>query len=201
MKSEIVCISGTSRPDNYTFRAVSVVARTLRDAGQAVTVLDGRELELTFPGKPDTPDTLRLRETIERAQAVLLATPEYHGGFSAFTKLIIESLGFPSELGGKPLALLGVADGRLRAVKSLEQLRGVCAHVGAIVLPRSLSIAGVSRAFDDEGRCLDPFIQEALEGHAHSLLRFIDEYVRPRHVLEEMVREGGDGQAPWAASV
>jgi NAD(P)H-dependent FMN reductase len=199
MKSEIVCISGTSRPDNYTSRAVSVVAETLRDAGHAVGLLDGRELDLTFPGKPDTDDTLRLREAIDRAQGVVLATPEYHGGFSAYTKLIIENLGFPSELGGKPVALLGVADGRLGAVKSLEQLRGICAHVGAIVLPRSLSIAGVSGAFDDAGRCTDPAIREALENHAQSLVKFIDEFVRPRYVLEEMVRE--DGLSPWAASV
>ena len=41
------------------------------------------------------------------------------------------------------LALLGVAGGRIGAIKSLEQLRAVCAHTGAMVVPGSVSVAGV----------------------------------------------------------
>ena len=59
------------------------------------------------------------------------------------TKLVIENLGFPSVLAGKPVALVGVAAGRIGAIKSLEQLRGVCSHVGALVLPGAVSVAGV----------------------------------------------------------
>ena len=74
---------------------------------------------------------------------VILATPEYHGSFAAMMKLVIENLGFPSTLAGKPVALLGVAAGRIGAIKSLEQLRSVCSHVGAIVLPGPVSVANV----------------------------------------------------------
>jgi NAD(P)H-dependent FMN reductase len=114
------------------------------------------------------------------------------------TKLIIENLGFPSLLAGKPVALLGVAAGRIGAIKSLEQLRGVCSHVGALVLPGSVSIAGVQKAFDNDGRCTDPGVEESLRGIASSLLEFIQTYVCPKHVLEEMVREDGPS---WTAAV
>ena len=50
---------------------------------------------------------------------------------------MIENMGFPSVLAGKPVSLLGVAAGRIGAIKSLESLRGVCSHIGAIVLPRT----------------------------------------------------------------
>jgi len=74
-------------------------------------------------------------------------------------KLVIESLGFPSALAGKPNALLGVAAGQIGAVKSLEALRSVCSHVGAIVLPGPVSVANVRAVFDDDGSIRDEKIE------------------------------------------
>jgi hypothetical protein len=44
---------------------------------------------------------------------------------SAMIKLCIESMGFPSVMAGKPVALPGVAAGRIGAIKSIEQLRAM----------------------------------------------------------------------------
>ena len=195
----IVTISGTSRPGNYTAMALAVVRGELEARGVRPTHFDGRELSLAFPGQPPTDDARRLREAVDGAAGVVLATPEYHGGFAALTKLVIENLGFPSALAGRPVALLGVAAGRIGAIKSLEQLRGVCSHVGALVLPRSVSIAGVQRAFDDDGRCTDAAVESALRGVAGALLDFMESYVCPRYELEAMAREG-DGP-PWTTTV
>jgi len=194
----IVAISGTSRPDNYTMRALSVVVDKLRDTGAEVTVFDARELELSFPGYPNTEDTTRLRAAVVAADGIVLATPEYHGTFAAMTKLVIENLGFPSDLQGKPVALLGVAAGRIGAIKSLEQLRGVCAHVGALVLPQPISIAGIRKVFGPDGEIVDEASAAAMRSLGDSLLKFIQDYVEPKEVLESIVR--GDGP-PWAASV
>src|SRR6266478_2270358 len=65
------------------------------------------------------------------------------------------SLAFPSVLAGKPVALVGVAAGRIGAIKALEQLKSVCAHIGAIVVPGAVSVAGVQQVFNDQGRCTD----------------------------------------------
>jgi NAD(P)H-dependent FMN reductase len=194
----IVCISGSSRPDNNTARALAVVADELARLGAAIDVLDARSLTLGFPGQPVTPDAERLARTVAAASAVVLATPEYHGTFSAMTKLIIENLGYPSALEGKPVALLGVASGRIGAIKSLEQLRGVCAHTGAIVLPGAVSVAGVSRAFDADGHITDAAAEAALRGLAGAVVEFIKDYVCPKHTLEALVRQDG---APWAATL
>lgn len=194
----IVCISGTSRPDNYTSRALAVVAGELEAQGVSVTLLDARDLSLDFPGRPATEDARRLQSALESADGVVIATPEYHGGFAAMTKLILENMGFPSALKGKPVALVGVAAGRIGAIKSLEQLRGICAHIGALVLPGSVSVAGVRAAFDDEGNCTDAGVEESLRGIAGALLEFIQDYVCPKHTLEAMVR--GENQ-PWTAAL
>jgi chromate reductase len=147
----IVCISGTNRPDNYTARALGIVVDAFRHSHIDPLVFDARNLSLAFPGHPDPGDGERLRTAIAAAPGVILATPEYHGSFCAMTKLIIENLGFPSVLAGKPVALVGVAAGRIGAIKALEQLKSVCAHIGAIVVPGAVSVAGVQQVFDEQG--------------------------------------------------
>ena len=96
------------------------------------------------------------------------------------------------------LVLLGVAGGRIGAIKSLEQLRAVCAHTGAMVVPGSVSVAGVRAAFNEEGLCLDEDVEASLRGLATGLLDFVKDFVCPKYALEDKVR----GEAtPWVTSV
>ena len=194
----IVCISGTSRPGNYTSRALALVVDEFEKAGESLTVFDARKLTLAFPGQATTEDAEKLQAAVARASGVVLASPEYHGGICAMTKLIIENLGFPSRLAGKPVTCVGVAAGRIGAIKSLEQLKGICSHVGAIVVPGSVSIAGVQQVFDDQGNCLDESCEKALRGAAQAMSSFLNDYVCPKYVLEDMVREAS---RPWVTSI
>ena len=194
----VVTISGTSRPDNFTALALALVNDELRVRGVDVVTFDARDLTLSFPGQPETEDAAALRGAVEGAAGLVLATPEYHGSYSAMTKLIIESLGFPSAMSGKAVALLGVAAGRIGAIKSLEHLRGVCAHTGAVVMPHAVSVAGVRGAFDSGGACTDSATEKALRGLGSGLVEFLRDYVYPKSTLEAMVR--GE-QVPWCATV
>ena len=195
----IISISGTSRPGNYTSKALGIVNDELKRREVEPTIFDGRELSLGFPGHPPTADSQHLREAVAASSGVIIATPEYHGGYCAMTKLIIENLGFPSALSGKPVALLGVAAGRIGAIKSLEQLRSVCSHTGAIVLPGAVSIAGVKGAFDEDGNCLHSGVEDALRGLAGSLVEYMKSYVCPKFQLEAMIRQE-DGES-WTTTV
>lgn len=200
MKS-IVTISGTSRPNNYTSFALNVVREALQRQGAEVHHFDARELELSFPGEPTTTDAKRLQKAVVAADATIIATPEYHGTFAAMTKLIIENMGFPSALEGKPVSLMGVATGRIGAIKSLEQLRGVCAHVGAVVLPGAVSVAGVRKAFTEEGECINEEIEKILTSLAANTLEYIENYVCPRLIMEAQVRQSEEEDEPWSTSL
>lgn len=191
-KKLIVGVSGTNRPDNYTSRALAVALDEIRkvDPEARVELVDGRQLQLAFPGFPQSADAQKLQALLREASGVVLATPEYHGTFSAFTKLIIENLGHPSALREKPVALLGVAAGRIGAIKSVEHLRGVLAHVGALVIPGSISVAGIQTAFDGKtGAITDAATEDALRGVGRMLVTFLKNYVCPRYVLESQVRD------------
>jgi len=185
----VVTILGTSRPGNYTGKALRLVDEELEGRGARVTSVDPAELELGFPGHPVTADAKRLQSAVQSATGVVLATPEYHGCFASELKLMIENLGYPSALAGKPIALLGVASGRIGAVKSLEQLRCVSSHVGGIVLPGPVSVANVNKVFDSEGNCLDEGVEQQIRGLARSLMDYVSQNICPRIALEAMVRE------------
>ncbi|MFB3062754.1 MAG: NADPH-dependent FMN reductase [Candidatus Binatia bacterium] len=187
---EIVTILGTTRPGNFTAKALALVVDELQQQTRVnVTEINPRGMQLLFPGEPgESKDSQLLQSAVQQATGVVLATPEYHGSFAAMMKLLIENLGFPSILAGKPVALLGVAAGQIGAIKSLEQLRSVCSHVGAIVLPGPVSIAEVQGLFDESGRCLEERIEKRIRGLATNLLDYIHDNICPRVALEQMVR-------------
>ena len=188
----IVAVLGTARPGNFTSKALALVIDEIKKHGDIdLEVIDPATTDLPLPGvDPDSSETKALQEIVSRATGVVFSTPEYHGSYSSVTKLIIENLGFPSVLAGKPVALVGVAAGQIGAIKALEHLRSVLSHIGAIVLPGPVSVAGVQQVFDDQGRCLQEEIEKRIRGVATNLIDYIHSNICPRVALEQLVREG-----------
>jgi NAD(P)H-dependent FMN reductase len=187
---KIVAILGSIRQDNMTSRVLAVVLDELKHCkGIEVQLIDPAKIQLKGGGEKSRGPAAKLQKIVLSAAGIILATPEYHGSYSSTIKLVIDNLGYPSVLAGKPVALLGVASGQIGAIKALEHLRSVCAHVGAIVLPQVVSIAGVHKLFDDQGRCTDAKIEERIRSLAQSLMEYIQQHVCPLAAFEETVRE------------
>jgi NAD(P)H-dependent FMN reductase len=187
----ILVINGSVRPGNYTGKAAALVVDELRKRPDiTVEVIDPAVMKLPMPGTdPGSAATRALAAKVAAATGVVLTTPEYHGSYSAAIKLVIENLGFPSVLSGKPVALLGVAAGAIGAIKALEHLRSVCSHVGAIVLPLPISVAHVQNVLGADGRCLDAAVEKLVRGVATNLLGYIEQNLCPRVTLERILRE------------
>ena len=131
-------------------------------------------MPVTHLGAPFAPDVSRdVQRRIRHADGVIFCTPEYNGCFSSVMMAILENLGYPSVLHDKPVSLLGVASGTIGAVKALEHLRGVCAHMGALVLPWSVSIAEVHQHFNNDQVCTDPKTDKLIRSLADEMVRFI----------------------------
>jgi NAD(P)H-dependent FMN reductase len=190
----VVTIDGSARRGSYTGKALALAQYELRQLkGVTLVAADVANLKLAIPGSTmDASDKGRLQELVAAADGILLATPEYHGSFSSLMKMTIENLGYPSALKGKPVALLGVAAGRIGAVKSLEHLQSVCIHVGALVLPSYVSIAMVRTRFDEDGNCLDGGTESRIRRLASELVRYIYEVRRTEISFEEWARSTSD---------
>src|SRR3989442_3792556 len=168
----IVVINGSVRPGNYTSMASALVVDELeKDPEVTVHLVNPEDYHLPFPGANHAEGTKRLQEEVKNATAVVLATPEYHGSFSSVMKLVIENLGFPSVLAGKPVALLGVA-------------------AGAIVLPLPVSVPNVQKVFDPSGHPLDPAAEKLIRSVATNVLNYVRQNICPSVTLERLLRGG-----------
>jgi len=202
MPIKIATICGSVQPGNNTAKALRLVLDEFaRHRDVEVTPIFLDKLDLPLPGLAarDSAAVERFQESVKEATGVLLASPEYHGGISSPMKLAIDNLGYPSMLSGKPISLLGVAAGMIGAIKSLEQLRGICSHVGGIVLPLAISVAKVHQVFDEQGNCRDAGTDTFIRGAATNLLDYIRGAICPRINLEGIVRRAQEsdlGQLP-----
>jgi FMN reductase len=188
----IVILKGSVRPGNYTRMAAALVEDELKKHPRVrVETVDPALLDLSLPGTaPRSTEVEELHRQVASATGVVFATPEYNGSFSSVTKLLIENLGHPSPLAGKPVALLGVAGGTIGAIKALEHLRSVVSHIGGIVLPLPIPVANVQRVFDREScRCTDSDVEQLIRGVGTNLLQYIEQNVCPRVTLEHLFRE------------
>jgi len=155
------------RPENYTDRALSVLCEELEAQGVATERVRPAEWALPLPGAAgaDETDAARLRALLRDADAVVFGTPLYNGSYSSVTKLIIDSLGYPSVLAGRPVALVGVAASPMGADRALAHLEEVCRHIRCRIIPGPVSIADVWNAFD--GTAVQrPGVREALRALA-----------------------------------
>jgi chromate reductase len=186
----VAVVIGSVGAGNYTAKAVALVLDELRKTPDvSVAVVDPATMALPLPGAGgSSPDKQAMRAVIAEATGVVIATPEYHGSYSSVIKLIIDNMGYPSELSGKPIALLGVASGVIGAITALEHLRSVCSHVGGMVLPGPCSVANVRKVFDASGNCLDPVVERRIRALPLKLLEYVRRSVCLWESQEEMVR-------------
>jgi len=177
-KIKIVVVIGSISENSFTRKSVKLVIDEIeKNKNASIEIVDPRDFDLPLPGLGiQNESQKRLQKVIGEADGAILATPEYNGCFSSIMKIVIENLGYPSELAGKPIALLGVASGDMGAIKSIEALRGVCAHIGGIVLPNSTSVSHINQKFDADDNCIDEQTERRIRRVGSDLVKYINDY-------------------------
>jgi FMN reductase len=172
---KIATILGSVRRGNYTGKALAIMQDELKNLENVEVIeIDPDHYNLTLPGQPkNEKDHEIMNKLIGGADGIVLSTPEYNGSYSSTIKLVIDNLSYPGTFKNKPIVLLGVADGKIGAIKALEHIRSVCAHLGGLVLPRTISLANVQSIFDKNGNCNDKTIEERLRSLSRDLIRYI----------------------------
>lgn len=106
-----------------------------------------------------------LREVIEQADAVLIATPEYNGSMPGQLKNALDWASRPrggAVLEGKPVATMSASPTPYGAIWAQEHLRKVLNIIGADVTGGELAVPQAFRQFDDTGRLADPELRGRL---------------------------------------
>jgi len=139
----------------------------LRAAGElASDVLDVRiyeglgEIPPFNEDREDSPAAAvtELRRSIDEADVLLIATPEYNSSIPGTLKNALDWASRPygaSALADKPAVVVGASPGRGGAAQAQEDLRRVLGRSGAKVLDQGLSVSRAHSRFDDTGRLVD----------------------------------------------
>lgn len=124
----------------------------------------------------EPPEALvRFAERMQRADAVVVVSPEYNKGYPAALKNAIDALG--SEIRRKPVGVACHSTGAFGGSVVLQRIRPVLLNLGAVPIPASMTIPRIASAIDTDGT---PLVEE----HGKRADRFLDELVWYGHALK-----------------
>ena len=169
---KIVGIAGSLRPNASSYQALAVAIQRVQALGADAQVLDLRQMQLPFCNGdkeyPDYPDVIRLREAVQEADSLILATPEYHGSVSGVLKNALDLMSF-DQLSGKVTGLISVLGGQSNS-NALNDLRVIMRWVHGWVIPEQVAIGQSWKAFDKDGKLLDEQLSQRFDKFAESLV-------------------------------
>jgi NAD(P)H-dependent FMN reductase len=141
MSTRILALVGSLRADSFNRQLAEAAVKHAPD-GTDVEVFEGLaevpfyNEDLDRPG--DVPGPAQaLRDAVQRADALLLVTPEYNGTIPAALKNAIDWTSRPYQGGAivdKPLAVVGTAGGRYGGAWAHEDTRKTARIAGAHVI-------------------------------------------------------------------
>lgn len=207
---QVAALCGSLRPNSFTAAALRIALEGAAQFGARTEFIDLRDFHLPFhegvTGSQDSnPDVIRLKRLASASDALILGTPEYHGGFSGVLKNALDFLTF-EEIEGKMIGLVGVAGGAMGAFDALNGLRSVGRALHAWVLPEQVAIPEVFSVFNTEGQIINVDIEQRLRSLGISAARFahLHKCGRVREFLQTWetapVNPGGSLSAPRRSS-
>lgn len=169
---KIVGIAGSLRPGSYSQQALKVAVQRVEALGAEVEILDLRSMILPFcdggDAYPDYPDVEKLKQAVREADALILATPEYHGSLSGVLKNALDLMSF-EELSGKVTGMISVLGGQSNS-NALNDLRTIARWVHAWTIPEQIAIGQAWKAFGEDGKLLDESLSKRFDAFAQSLV-------------------------------
>jgi chromate reductase, NAD(P)H dehydrogenase (quinone) len=164
----ILGISGSLRAGSHNTSLLRAAAELTPPGVQLVLYEGLRELppyDADRDVEPPDPAVARLREAIDSADGVLVATPEYNGSIPGVLKNALDwaSRPFPDNaLRGKPVAVIGASTGLFGAVWAQAETRKALGVIGAEVIDSELPVGQADSAFSEDGELIEPEQREAL---------------------------------------
>jgi chromate reductase len=165
----VLGISGSLRRDSHNTKLLRAAGEIVEQHGGQFELFDGLKAippydeddEIGYGPRP----VIRLKRAIERADAVLFATPEYNSSIPGALKNALDWASRPlasNPLRNKPVAVIGASTGMFGAVWAQAELRKVLAAAGARVLEVELALGHAHEQLDAAGHPLDAAQEETL---------------------------------------
>lgn len=164
-KLRILGISGSLRADSYNTAALRA-AGELAPKNVELQIADIGDIPLYNQELRDraVPDAVAcLSDSIQSADAVLFATPEYNYSIPGVLKNAIDwvSRQSPQPLAGKPAAVMSASMGMLGGVRAHYDLRQILVYLDVHFINKpEVMIAQAQQKFDAEGALADDITRD-----------------------------------------
>ncbi|HUR75647.1 MAG TPA: NADPH-dependent FMN reductase [Sporichthya sp.] len=176
----VLCIGGSTRPNSSSEKAVRVSAAAAEAAGAVVDLMVSREL--MFPiydteTTDRTPEAERFVKAARAADALIIASPGYHGAMSGMLKNVLDYLEDTNKdervyLDGVPVGCIAVSYGWQATVSTLQSIRTTVHALRGWPSPFGATINATEPIFDADGACIDDRARFGLETVARQVVEF-----------------------------
>lgn len=176
----IVGIGGTAKPSSSTEAALRLALDAASAAGARTRLFGGAELALLphylTPAAADDAIGRALVDAVRGADAVLIASPGYHGSISGIVKNALDYLEETARdvrpyLDGLPVGLIVTAYGWQATGSTLATLRAIVHALRGWPTPLGVTVNSTQCKFADDG-CSDPAIAAQLALVGQQLVDF-----------------------------
>ena len=180
MKPVVLALAGSLRRQSYNQKLLSAAGLNAQSMlsiriyeDLAAVPLFNEDLEAQ--GLPD--GVSKLAAALQRADALMIATPEYNQGLPGVLKNAIDwlSRSDPALLEGKPTAILGASAGPWGTRLAQASLRHTLTACGAIVMPTpQVYVRDAANMFDSYGALTDERVRSSLSAFVGSFHGWIE---------------------------
>jgi len=174
----IEIISGSPRHNSVTNRLALYLHQFFTDKTEhRIGLIDVRDYPLgmiqTVYSSPDkAPDDLKpLAERMFAADAFILVTPEYNGGYSPAMQNLLDH--FPKQH-KKVFGIATASVGGFGGIRASQQMLLFIAALFGIASPYMLITSFVDKKFDADGNLVDESFQANIDTFAHEFLQMAE---------------------------
>ena len=171
-------VVGTNRPASRARLVADLYVRLLGEHGVEAHILDLLELPADFTTSAlyanagSHADFNRLAALASSADKLVFIVPEYNCSYPGVLKAFIDGLPYPSGLGHKKAALVGLSSGSQGGLLPLNHLTDVLMYLGTAVLPQRVRLPFIDKHLSADGELTEPFYTLLLREQIEHLLRF-----------------------------
>lgn len=181
---KVLAICGSLRQNSWNRKLLTLAGEKLEKQGAGVEEFDLTPLpiyngDIEAKGLPDS--AIALRDAIKKADAVVIASPEYNGSMTSAIKNAVEWASRPPEnvLMGQVFFVMGTGPGRSGARGMFAHLSWAIQTEGGWVVPSPrVLLPGVAEIISPEGRLLDNSVSELLDQAMSKLLETARRFAR-----------------------
>jgi len=185
MAVRILAMCGSVRVGSVNQKLLNVAVQGALAAGAEVTAVSLRDYPLPFYdsdlekelGVPE--HARRLQALFSEHDALLVASPDYNGGYPALLKNTIDWMSRPiaqvrsgmALFANTPAAVISASPGPMGGIRSMLAMRGVLEKLGALVIPQSFTLGQAYQAFGENNQLSDEVVAGEVKAVGEALVK------------------------------